>query len=292
MREESASEIAENFFFVPDEFDHHSGLWPVRFGSNTAKQGYNVGPRSIPYYSLHFVRNGQVKFDYGTGTVQLVEGGFFCMLPGHSYSYRMLPHAHPLQMTWIAFDGPQANRLLSWLNIGSGTPFKQKKPAPELQLTLEQLLRSARGQHPSYKLKRYTLLYRLFEQLCETPAQEEPELTRGPNEWIPKSIEYMKMHYGEPIGVKHVSDHIGVHRAHFSKLFTEQTGINPSDYLRRLRMDQALRLLQHTSRSVLDISLSLGYADATSFTRAFGQYYGRSPRQARLDYDGANGSNA
>jgi len=80
-----------------------------------------------------------------------------------------------------------------------------------------------------------------------------------------------------------MADRVGIHRTYFSKLFTEQVGVNPSDYLRKLRMEKALHMVQYSSRSIVEIGLRIGYSDAASFTRAFGQYYGYPPSRARSD---------
>lgn len=278
--EEHPQELAENYYFVHDEFDVGSGIWTVRIGQNEAKPGYRSGPRSIGYYSLHFVRSGAVEVDNGRMKAVLGEGDLFCLFPQYACSYRMLDRHTPLRMIWIAFDGPQVPALLDMIPLQPDVPYARNKTTVDMQLTLQQLLQTGGQTDRYYKLKRCSLLYRLFSQLSE--QNEEPATVgSGPEQWIPESLEYMKTHYGEPIGVNHVAEHVGIHRAYFSKLFTERIGMPPSDYLRKLRMNQAMALLRGTSRSILEIGLSLGYSDAASFTRAFGQYYGFSPKQAR-----------
>lgn len=279
--EENTYEFSENIYFVSDEFDVGSSIWPIRFGRNTAKPGYHAGPRTINYYSLHFVRGGTAELTYGNEKATLKEGDMFCLFPDCSYSYRMIDDAAPLEMTWIAFDGVQAPSLLAMIPISPAAPFARKKLTKEIQLTLQQLLQAGKKQSSNVKLKRYSLLYRLFSQLVDPPDTAESSVS-GPRDWILDSMEYMKTHYGEPIGVRHAADHVGIHRTHFSKLFTEHVGMNPSEYLRKQRMEQALHLLCSTSRPIVEIGLSIGFADSASFTRAFGQYYSVSPKQARL----------
>ncbi len=275
-------EIAENYYFVPDSFDLNAGIMPIRFGSNIAMQGYHAGPRSVPYFSLHFVRSGIVELRFENTTVQLSEGSCFCLFPQQIYSYKMVPNKIPLQMTWIAFGGPQAQQIMHWIGLSPSAPYLRREPDPELKNTLEKLLLAARHQQPYYRFLLASSLQHLFMLLCPFPEEAVVSIHEGPENWIPKSIEYMKTHFGEPIGINDVAKHMGVHRAYFSKLFTEHTGINPSHYLRRLRMEQAQYLLKQTNRSVLDISLSLGYENATSFTRAFSSYFGEPPKQTRL----------
>lgn len=60
-----------------------------------------------------------------------------------------------------------------------------------------------------------------------------------------------------------------------------EAGIAYSNLVAQVRGDLAREMLADTSRSQLDVSLSLGYADAANFTRAFKQWTGVTPRKFR-----------
>ena len=58
-------------------------------------------------------------------------------------------------------------------------------------------------------------------------------------------------------------------------------GISYSDLVERCRCKAACEALEHTERPIQDISATLGYADASSFARAFRRWTGLSPRAYR-----------
>lgn len=60
-----------------------------------------------------------------------------------------------------------------------------------------------------------------------------------------------------------------------------EAGLAYSDLVANVRADLARELLADSSMNQLDISMSLGYADAANFTRAFKQWTGVTPRQFR-----------
>jgi AraC family transcriptional regulator len=64
---------------------------------------------------------------------------------------------------------------------------------------------------------------------------------------------------------------------HFSRVFKQATGMSPSRYFVRLRMDEARRLLSDTEQSVLDIGLAVGYASPSHFSQVFRESTGTSP---------------
>ncbi|WP_338864731.1 GlxA family transcriptional regulator [Myxococcus stipitatus] len=59
--------------------------------------------------------------------------------------------------------------------------------------------------------------------------------------------------------------------------FRKATGDTPLDYVQRLRIEAARRLLETTPRTVEDISVAVGYADTTAFRRRFKARTGLTP---------------
>ncbi|MFJ4467853.1 AraC family transcriptional regulator [Streptomyces sp. NPDC089424] len=70
-------------------------------------------------------------------------------------------------------------------------------------------------------------------------------------------------------------------RATFIRHFTRETGMNPGDFLTRLRMLLAADLLANTDRPVGSIATAVGYASGSAFGRAFRLATGSAPGQLR-----------
>lgn len=269
-------EFMNHVYLNPDDYDKSGGLWPINIGCNLAKLNYQSGPRSIRYYSLHFVKSGCLELTYDKQTIRLEQGNVFCLFPEQIYSYRIADEKTPLQLGWIAFNGKQAPYLLSSINISEQLPYLRCKITREFLLTFQQILHIGNSRSTRDRLNRYTLMYRLFNQLVtEESAVHTPT---KPDNWIEDSKNYMHTHYADDISIQDVAAHVGIHRSYYSKMFTARVGTTPIQYLRQLRMDRALQMLQQ-GYSIIEIALSLGYSDSTAFTRAFHQYFGAAPTQ-------------
>ncbi|ROZ79878.1 AraC family transcriptional regulator [Ramlibacter sp. WS9] len=82
---------------------------------------------------------------------------------------------------------------------------------------------------------------------------------------------------GEPWSLASMAEAAGMSRSAFASEFKALLGIAPADYLLRWRVSIAQTMLAGGA-SVKEASSELGYASAASFSRAFAQASGSSPR--------------
>ena len=61
------------------------------------------------------------------------------------------------------------------------------------------------------------------------------------------------------------------------RLFREQLGLTPADYIRKLRLSRAAEALRQRKGKVIDIAFDLGFSNVDTFTRAFFREFGLNP---------------
>ena len=82
-----------------------------------------------------------------------------------------------------------------------------------------------------------------------------------------------------------VSKEIGFNATYFSGMFKKETDMNFSEYLKKIRIDNAKNLLLNTENSVEDISYAVGYSDIKYFSRLFKKLTGVTPTEFRKLYN-------
>jgi AraC family transcriptional regulator len=68
---------------------------------------------------------------------------------------------------------------------------------------------------------------------------------------------------------------------HFIRAFRQSTGLTPHQWLMQERVLNAKNLLEHSDRTLAEISAMCGYANLSHFCRAFQRCFGQSPSTAR-----------
>ncbi|TNJ61593.1 AraC family transcriptional regulator [Paenibacillus hemerocallicola] len=274
-------EYVERYFFTPSVIEKSNAVWPIRLGQNVAKPHYHVGPRTTPYYSLHFVLEGAGTFIQDSKSYGLSQNDMFCLFPNRSHEY-FTSVSQPLKMAWIAFDGKKALPILERLNIRPAAPYAPNAVRPGVRELLTRFfgLVQANG-HNASDFAKLGILFQLFESLAD-PAAKTESSAGGPSvSWLAKGVDYLEMHYAEGITIEKVASFVGVDRAHFSRTFQSAYGTSPSKYLQSLKMSAARKMLGQTSCTLTEIALSVGYPDLFSFSRAFKKLNGISPGEFR-----------
>ena len=97
--------------------------------------------------------------------------------------------------------------------------------------------------------------------------------------YISDAIEYVKTHYTKNINMAMVANQVSVNYTWFSEKFKEHTGVNFNEYLKRLRIEEAKRLLEKGCYKVYEVAQRSGFGDIKYFMKVFRENTGMSPSE-------------
>lgn len=120
---------------------------------------------------------------------------------------------------------------------------------------------------------------------CEGEAElDEAPAAKVIDPKIYASIKYILNHYGERLSVKDLAAESNYSINYFRKLFTEQTGVTPLNYITNIRLRMAAILLRSSDRTIVDVAEACGFNSLSSFNRCFRDQYGTTPAQWRKQW--------
>ncbi len=97
-------------------------------------------------------------------------------------------------------------------------------------------------------------------------------------------IQYINTHYTEHLMLKDIASHYNISCEYLSRLFKKKLGLTYKEYLYSIRLTHACRLLAHTEKSILDISMEAGFPDMRAFSQQFNRVYHTTPKEYRRRY--------
>jgi AraC-like DNA-binding protein len=124
----------------------------------------------------------------------------------------------------------------------------------------------------------YTALLKLVIAALETPETEARNKSRFLWECIQEQVERS---FYLPLSRESIASELHITPSHLSRLVRKYTNGGVNEYITRIRMEHALRLLSDKSISIDEIAMQCGYAYTSYFIRIFRRYFVDSPGDYR-----------
>lgn len=86
---------------------------------------------------------------------------------------------------------------------------------------------------------------------------------------ISEILVYIKTHYQSDITLKDVASHFYLNSSYISRMFKEQTGFHFCEYITKLRVKEANKLLSLTDKNITDIAFSCGFNSLNNFCKTY-----------------------
>lgn len=115
-------------------------------------------------------------------------------------------------------------------------------------------------------------------EVCRNIRKKPEEETES---LVGKAKQFIDANFGKDISLEDVSRVVDISPYYFSKVFKEEAGMNFIEYLTKVRMENAKKLLRNPELSVKEICIRSGYGDPNYFSRIFKKYEGVTPSEFR-----------
>jgi AraC-like DNA-binding protein len=101
----------------------------------------------------------------------------------------------------------------------------------------------------------------------------------APAHRIARAIRWLKDHFAEPLQVESLAQHVRMSPSALHLHFKNVTALSPLQYQKRLRLQEARRLMLGEKLDAADAAFRVGYESPSQFGREYRRMYGASPRK-------------
>ncbi|OOM78770.1 multiple antibiotic resistance protein MarA [Clostridium puniceum] len=233
---------------------------------------FSFPPHLHSYVELIYVIEGLFTVSINENTKKLQEGDIAVSFSNDIHSF----NTDLSSKTMLIIFSPEiiSGYLGKKINKTLENPFIEKSSIDETTISLihilfDEFLKS----NNEYIVK--GLLYSILGKLdCNFKFKDN---IQSYNNTIQNLLKYIESHYSKNITLESISRDLGYSKFHISRLFTKKLGYQFNEYVNRLRINMAERLLIETDMSILNISIECGFESHRNFNRVFKEFTGLTP---------------
>jgi AraC-like DNA-binding protein len=256
-------ESSRLFFLDPGENEDFTVVFG---GFERCGADYRIDRRNFPWFCLEFVNRGAGTLALGGATHDLRPGSCFLYGPG-------LPHQiessadNPLGKYFIGFTGSGVGGFLARYEIEPGFVSRCLK-GETIRRTFDTLIdRGVRKSRLARPL--CALITRQLLLMCRDDAADPGNTDSPAFATYTRVREHIERHYLELGTLESIAKACAIDAPYLCRLFARYHDESPYQFLTRLRMDHASRLLLESDASVKSVAAALGFKDAFHFSRVF-----------------------
>lgn len=94
---------------------------------------------------------------------------------------------------------------------------------------------------------------------------------------LAQAIQWLKDHFAEPLRVEALAETTGMSTSTFHHHFRSMTALSPLKYQKKLRLEEARRLMLVENRDAASAAFEVGYESPSQFSREYKRQYGAPP---------------
>lgn len=232
----------------------------------------NENPSIIAYsHTVGIVTKGHGIFTLDNNTYTINEGDLFFTFPSKLYEFKSTEN---LEYYFISFTGTRACSLVKRLNIGTGNAVIHNQ---------NQLVGFWEQAHKVANPKNIDLVAEgvlLYTVACVCNLYEEKSVSKQNIDIILQIKKYIEENIDDcNLNLKKVSEVFLYNDKYISEKFKKTVRIGFSDYIKKLRLERAVSLIENGAKNVGEISLLCGYTDPFYFSKVFKSNFGISPKK-------------
>ena len=243
------------------------------------------------FHELYFLISGDVTYTIESRQYHVMPGDLLlirpqelhqiCIRPEMSDYERFVLWVDPQLLARISTPLSDLTRYLGPRSPSQGNLIRFKpEDCSHVQRLFEQLWQESENEGYGSDLLRQSLLVQLLvtiNRLAADPSGHFEEVTHA-SKAVSKVVDYVNLHYSEPLSLDMLAELVYVSKYHLSHEFNRQVGTSVYRYIQKKRLLIARQLLGQGKRPN-EVYSVCGFTDYAGFYRAFRAEYAISPRE-------------
>lgn len=241
-------------------------------------------PEPIPeperFVTLGFVRRGLVSLDFETFSVPVDVNQVVVIPPGLPYLPRHVICGGKDCAITIHMSRGEYRRFFAG-PIPERPRLLPRPPRFNLELASLMARKSDPNDGSDQDEPPFDDFLGAFGERCQELGADLPEEAPWPSPPVQRTIEVLARDKTEPIQLDSLARAVNCSKFHLCRLFKRETGSTLTQYLHRLRINEAMEFLADGEEDLSRLAFDLGFSSHSHFTSVFRRELGVPPSEAR-----------
>lgn len=267
---------SEVYFSSPSQTAKKLYYYPISAGHFYCVNGYHLVRKSYDSLLITHILEGTFTYVKDGRHITARKGDTVildCYKPHEYYTQ------DSFESIWIHISGANSYELFKEIEKNDGNLIKCKD-IQHLRKLLFRIFDGMKDDNPPTELSLSLDIYKIFTELLN-PQSARSKGESSYEDSIQNVKEYISENLNENLTVGSLAEIVNMSSSHFSRIFKQQTGFSPYDYVLISRLNRAKYLLQVTDMTVASIAYEVGFNSESNFIYFFTENEGISPGKFR-----------
>ncbi|MBW5446275.1 helix-turn-helix domain-containing protein [Cohnella sp. CFH 77786] len=281
---------------IPKEIIKHNRQYPIYIGDTAGVTSsyqklhwhdvleINLIKRGTGYYII----NGQ-RIEFRQGDILLINSNdLHCAYESENLVMLVITFDKAWLLGNLRYD-PEILSPFHEMGVRFANLLDRTHPTmPALRSILLQLQEEHAGESRSYASMVYAQLllflahvnrdFRIQERKKPRETMSSVQLDK-----VRSAVQAMEERYSHPWTLEELASLVFLSPSRFSEIFRRGVGMAPMEYLIRIRLEQAMSLLETTNQKITEVALECGFRSLSNFNRLYKQHIGVPPRRTKAN---------
>lgn len=267
---------SEVYFSTPSQTAKRLYYYPTSAGHFFCVDGYHLIRGNYQSLLITHIIEGTFTFVENGKHITAKAGDTVILNCYEPHEYYTNNH---FESIWIHICGANSLELFDEIEKNYGHLIKCND-IHHVQKLLFRIYNSISGVIPPDELNMSLDIYKLFAELLNPQSIKSSDESDYEDN-IRSVKQFILSNLNEKLSVQSLADIVHMSTSHFSRVFKQQTGFSPYDYVLISRLNRAKDLLQKTEMSVAEIAYEAGFNSESNFICFFTENEGISPGKFR-----------
>lgn len=267
---------SEVYFSSPSQTAKKIYFYPISAGHFFCVEGYHLVRKNYNSLLITHILDGSFTYIKDGKHITAHKGDTVildCYKPHEYYTN------DSFESIWIHIAGANSYDIFEEIEKNEGNLVKCKD-VQHLRKLLFRVFDGMKGDYPTTELSVSLDIYKIFTELLN-PQSTKSKGKSNYEDSIQTVKEYIAENLNENLTVGALAKIVNMSSSHFSRVFKQQTGFSPYDYILISRLNRAKYLLQVTDMTVSSIAYEIGFNSESNFIYYFTENEGISPGKFR-----------